>query len=64
MDLGGINWLIIDVVAVIILGLVIAWVVMRTRSKGRSTSNEITERATHELYEDEERRRRDGVDGL
>jgi len=64
MDLGGINWLIIDVVAVIILGLVIAWVVIRTRSKGRSTSNEITERATHELYEDEERRRRDGVDGL
>jgi mannose/fructose/N-acetylgalactosamine-specific phosphotransferase system component IIC len=64
MDLGGINWLIIDVVAVAILGLVIAWVVMRTRSKGRSTSNETTERATHDLYQEEERRRKDGVDGL
>jgi len=38
--------------------------VMRTRSKGRSTSNETTEHATHELYADEERRRQDGVDGL
>ena len=64
MDLGGINWLIIDVVAVVILGLVIAWAVMRTRSKGRSTSNETTERATHKLYADEERRRQDGIDGL
>jgi uncharacterized membrane protein YqiK len=64
MDLGGLNWLIIDVVAVAILLAVIAWVVMRTRSKGRSTSNETTERATHELYVDEERRRKDGVDGL
>jgi flagellar basal body-associated protein FliL len=63
MDMGGINWLIIDVVAVVILGLVIAWAVMRTRSKGKATSNETTERATHELYEEEERRRRDGTDG-
>jgi uncharacterized membrane protein YqiK len=64
MDLGGINWLIIDVVAVVILFAVIVWVVMRTRSKGRSTSNQTTERATHELYQEEERRRKDGVDGL
>lgn len=64
MDMGGINWLIIDVVAVVILGLVIAWAVMRTRSKGKRSSPEQTERATRELYADEERRRKDGVDGL
>ena len=64
MDMGGINWLVIDVIAVVILGAVIAWAVMRTRSKGKSTSPEKTERATHELYEEEERRRREGTDGL
>ena len=64
MDLGGINWLIIDVVAVVILGLVIAWAVMRTRSKGKGSSPERTEQGTRELYADEERRRKDGVDGL
>ena len=64
MDLGGINWLIIDVVAVVILGLVIAWAVMRTRSKGKASSPERTERATRELYADEERRRKDGIDDL
>ena len=64
MDMGGINWLVIDVIAVVILGAVIAWAVMRTRSKGKSTSPKKTERATHELYEEEERRRREGTDGL
>jgi hypothetical protein len=37
---------------------------MRTRSKGKRSSPERTERATHELYEEEERKRRDGTDGL
>ena len=64
MDMGGINWLIIDVVAVVILGAIILWAVMHTRSKGKKSSPEKTERATHELYEEEERRRRDGTDGL
>ena len=64
MDMGGFNWLIMDVVAVVVLLAVIVWVVMRTRSKGKESSPEKTERATHELYEEEERRRRDGTDGL
>ena len=62
MDMGGINWLVIDVIAVAILGAIILWVVMRTRSKGKETSNPTTERATRELYEEEERRRREGTD--
>ena len=64
MDLGGINLFFIEVVGVIILLAVMAWAVMRTRSKGKETSTRTTERATHELYEEEERRRKDGVDGL
>ncbi len=63
MDMGGINWLIIDVVAVVVLGTVILWVVLRTRSKGKKSSPERTERATRELYEEEERRHREGTDG-
>ena len=64
MDMGGFNWLIISVVAVAVLGAVILWAVMQTRSKGKESSPERTERATHELYEEEERRRKDGTDGL
>ena len=64
MDTGGINLFFIEVVGAVILFALMVWAVMRTRSKGRETSNPTTERATRELYEDEERRRKDGVDDL
>lgn len=62
MDTGGINVFFMEVVGAVILVGLLAWVVMRTRSKGRETSNPTTERATRELYEEEERRRREGTD--
>jgi hypothetical protein len=55
MDTGGLNLFTMEVIAVVILGAVLLWAVLRTRSKGRSTSNETTERATRELYEAEDR---------
>lgn len=55
MDMGGLNWLIIDVIAVAVLLAVLIWLVMRTRSKGRETSNPRTEEATRELYEAEDK---------
>ncbi len=64
MDMGGINWLLMNVVGVVILGAVILWVVLRTRSKGKESSPERTEQATHELYEEEERRRKEGTEDL
>ena len=64
MDMGGINLFTVEVIGVIILGAVLVWAVLRTRSKGKSSSPERTERATHELYEEEERRRREGTDDL
>jgi len=64
MDLGGINLFFIEVVGVVVLFAALLFVVMRTRSKGKSTSPRRTEQATRDLYEDEERRRKDGVDGL
>jgi hypothetical protein len=64
MDLGGINLFTVEVIGVIILGAVLVWAVLRTRSKGRSTSNGTTERATRNLYQEEERRREQGTDDL
>ena len=55
MDTGGLNWFLINVVAVGILLVALIWVVMRTRSKGKETSNPRTEQATRELYEAEDR---------
>lgn len=55
MDMGGINWFVIDVIAVVVLGAVLLWAVLRTRSKGKETSNPRTEQATRELYQAEDR---------
>ena len=62
MDLGGINVFFMEVVGAVLLLALLAWAVMRTRSKGKETSNPTTERATRELYAEEERRREDGTD--
>jgi uncharacterized membrane protein len=55
MDMGGVNWFVVNVVGVGILFLALIWVVMRTRSKGKETSNPRTEEATRELYEAEDK---------
>lgn len=54
MDLGGINLLAMEVIGVVILLAALLWVVMRTRSKGKSSSPPRTEQATRELYEAED----------
>lgn len=55
MDSAGLNLFIMEVVGVAILGVVLLWAVIRTRSKGRSTSNPRTEQATRDLYEAEDK---------
>ena len=54
MDTGGLNVFTMEVVGVVILGAVLAWAVLRTRSKGKATSNPRTEQATRDLYEAED----------
>ena len=54
MDSAGLNLFIMEVVGVAILGVVLLWAVIRTRSKGKSTSNPWTEQATRDLYEAED----------
>ena len=55
MDSAGLNLFIMEVVGVVILGAVLLWAVIRTRSKGKSTSNPRTEQATRDLYEAEDK---------
>ena len=63
MDLGGFSWAMIEVVGVALLGLILLYMVLRTRSRGKQDSNPTTERATKELYAKEERAHRDGTEG-
>ena len=55
MDLGGINLVLIEVVGVALLGLALLYMVIRTRSRGKQDSNPTTERATRQLYAEEDR---------
>jgi hypothetical protein len=64
MDFGGFNLTMMEIVAVLVLLVVIFWGVSRVRSKGRTSSPPETERATHEVYREEERRREQGTDGV
>jgi hypothetical protein len=53
------QWWIIDIVGPAILLILLIWLIMRRRSTGKTGR---TEQATHELYQQEESRRREGTD--
>jgi lysylphosphatidylglycerol synthetase-like protein (DUF2156 family) len=59
MDMGGANLFVMEVIGVVLLGAVLLWAVLRTRSKGKETSNPRTEEATRELYEAEDKATKD-----
>jgi hypothetical protein len=50
---------ILEIIAPAILLIVLIWLVMTRRSAGKTGR---TEQATHDLYAEEERRRREGTD--
>ena len=54
-------WGLMNIVGPAILLVVLLWLVLRGRSSGKSGR---TEQATDQLYDEEERRRRDGTDDL
>ena len=54
-------WWLIDIVGPAILLIALIWLVMRRRSTGKTGR---TEQATHDLYAEEETRRREGTDDL
>jgi hypothetical protein len=50
---------IMEVLGPVILLIVLVWLVMRRGAAGKTGR---TEQATHELYREEEQRRREGID--
>ncbi len=55
MDFGGFQLGLVEILGVVALGAVLLWAVLRVKSGGKQDSPAVTERATHELYEEEER---------
>ena len=53
MDLGGFNWGLLTVIGAIVLAIAIAWAALRNRRS--AALDEESERATHRLYDEEER---------
>jgi len=53
MDLGGASWGIITIVGPLLLAAVILWALLRNR-KVRPDEIDRTERATHDLYKEED----------
>lgn len=64
MDVGGLHLGTMEIIGAIVLLVVLLWAVSRVRSGGRKDSPAQTERATHNLYSEEERRREQGTDGV
>jgi hypothetical protein len=57
-------WWIMDVIGPVILLILLVWLAFWAWRRQSPRDTERTERATHQLYEEEERRRREGTDDL
>jgi hypothetical protein len=57
MDLAGFNWSIMTIVGPLILAAVLLWALMRNRKDPIDPDR--TERATHDVYDEEEKARRE-----
>jgi uncharacterized membrane protein len=55
---------IMDIIAPAILLIILIWLVIRVRSSRNTRANRRAEEGTHELYAEEEERRREGTDDL
>ena len=55
-------WTIMDIVGPAILLVLLIWVVLRARRRQGEASEDVTERATRDVYAEEEKMRREGTD--
>ena len=62
MDSGGGGWAIITIVGPALLALVLLWALLRNRKRSRPSDIDRTERATRDLYREENAAHR-GEDG-
>jgi hypothetical protein len=60
MDLGGLNWGMINIVGPLLLAAVLLWAFLRNRSSRRDVDR--SERGTRDVYDESERVRRSGDD--
>ncbi len=58
MDLGGMSLGLIEVVGVLVLGIALLVMVMRTRSRGKIDNTPADDRATRERYAEAEAERK------
>ncbi len=54
MDSGGFNWAILNIVGPLLIVIALAYAMIRNRKKSRPEDIEISERATRELYREED----------
>ena len=57
-------WGLVNIVGPIILLVILLWLALIAWRRRNPVDDARAERATHELYEEEERRRREGTDDL
>jgi hypothetical protein len=62
MDLGGMNWGILNIVGPLLLATVLLWAFLRNRSSRRDVDR--SERGTRDVYDESERVRRGGDDDV
>lgn len=60
MDLGGVNWSLINILGPLLLAAVLLWAFLRNRSSRRDIDR--SERGTRDVYDESERVRRTGED--
>ena len=61
MDAGGGSWGIINIVGPLLFVAVLAWVLLRNRKTSKRDVDR-SEQGTHDLYREEEEKRRSGDD--
>ena len=63
MNIGGFNLALMEIIGASALLLALLYLALRTKSRGKQDSTPTTERATRELYAEEDRARKDGTEG-
>ena len=59
------QWTLMDIIGPLILLVLLGWLAFRWgRNRGSSIDNQRAEKGTHDLYAEEEARRREGTDDL
>ena len=61
MDAGGGSWGILTIIGPILLAAVLLWVLLRNRKTSKRDIDR-SEQGTHDLYREEEEKRRSGED--